>query len=322
MPPRETERRTPRRLVPVLSVLATLLPLLPLTTAVDAQSLDGSRESLIRQNQEAQEQGFSYLRTVADVQEFANLGLLVPVHGSADFELAGDEVSFPVARPEVKTFLDWFGRRYHAGCGEPLVVTSLTRPTSRQPHNASEISVHPTGIALDLRRSDRYSCRLWLEANLMDLEGKGVIEATRERWPAHYHVAVFGPALTRYLGGQPNEPSIDMKVAALADEAPATRAHRGTHSRGSYVTSGRASYSSTATGRGRGSRHRSRTARGTRTASRAAASHAKSYRVGRGDNLWRIAHRNGTSVAVIKRANGLRRDSDLRPGQVLSIPGR
>lgn len=311
MQPRETEHRSSRRLAPALSVLATLLPLISLTTAVHAQSLDGSRESLIRQNQEAQEQGFSYLRTVADVQEFANLGLLVPVRGSADYELAGDEVSFPVARPEVKTFLDWFGRRYHAGCGEPLVVTSLTRPTSRQPRNASEISVHPTGIALDLRRSERTACRQWLEANLLDLEGKGVIEATRERWPAHYHVAVFGPALTRYLGGQPDEPSIDMKVAALADEAPATRAHRGTHARGSYTA--------TATGRGRGSRHRSRAAHATRTA---AAVHAKSYRVGRGDNLWRIAHRNGTSVSVIKRANGLRRDSDLKPGQVLSIPGR
>ena len=311
MQPRETEHRSSRRLAPALSVLATLLPLISLTTAVHAQSLDGSRESLIRQNQEAQEQGFSYLRTVADVQEFANLGLLVPVRGSADYELAGDEVSFPVARPEVKTFLDWFGRRYHAGCGEPLVVTSLTRPTSRQPRNASEISVHPTGIALDLRRSERTACRQWLEANLLDLEGKGVIEATRERWPAHYHVAVFGPALTRYLGGQPDEPSIDMKVAALADEAPATRAHRGTHARGSYTA--------TATGRGRGSRHRSRAAHATRTA---AAAHAKSYRVGRGDNLWRIAHRNGTSVSVIKRANGLRRDSDLKPGQVLSIPGR
>jgi LysM repeat protein len=319
MPPRETERRPSRRLVPVLSILAGLIPA---TAAVHAQSLDGSRESLIRQNLEAQEQGFSYLRTVGDVQEFANLGLLVPVRGSADFELAGDEVSFPVARPEVKTFLDWFGRRYHAGCGEPLVVTSLTRPTSRQPHNASEISVHPTGIALDLRRSDRSSCRQWLEANLLDLEGKGVIEATRERWPAHYHVAVFGPALVRYLGGQPTEPSLDMKVAALADETPSIRIRR----HGSYIAT-RTSYAPITTGRGRGARHRSRATRGTtaRATSRPT-SHPtprpKSYRVGRGDNLWRIAHRNGTSVAVIKRANGLRRDSDLKAGQVLSIPGK
>jgi hypothetical protein len=315
MPPRETERRSSRRLAPVVPVLSILVGLIPAAGMVHAQSLDGSRESLIRQNLEAQEQGFSYLRTVADVQEFSNLGLLVAVRGNADYELAGDEVSFPVARPEVKTFLDWFGRHYHAGCGEPLVITSLTRPTSRQPHNASEISVHPTGIALDIRRSDRSSCRAWLEANLVDLEGKGVIEATRERWPAHYHVAVFGPALTKYLGGQPDEPSIDMKVAALSEEPPATRAtrgHRSTHARGSYRAS-RPSYD-TAVGRGRG-RHRSH-------ARAAAAPRTKSYRVGRGDNLWRIARRNGTSVAVIKRANGLRRDSDLKPGQVLSIPGK
>jgi hypothetical protein len=308
MPPKETEHRLHRRLVPVLSILASLLPV---TAAVHAQSLDGSRESLIRQNLGAQEQGFSYLRTVADVQEFANLGLLVPVRGNNDFELAGDEVSFPVARPEVKSFLEWFGHQYHVNCGEPLVVTSLTRPTSRQPHNASEISVHPTGIAADLRRSDRTSCRRWLEANLLDLEGKGVIEATRERWPAHYHVAVFGPALERFLTSQPDLPSVEMKIAALSQEPPAYRA-RQRSTVATYTERG-----SSATGRGRGARHHSRGARPTR-----AVHAAKSYRVGRGDNLWRIAHRNGTSISVIKRANGLRSNSDLRPGQVLSIPGR
>lgn len=308
MPPKETEHRSPRLVLPVLSVLALLF----LATAVlCAQSLDGSRESLIRQNLGAQEQGFSYLRTVADVQEFSNLGLLVPIQGNRDFELS-DEISFPVARPEVKTFLDWFARQYHANCGEPLVVTSLTRPTSRQPHNASEISVHPTGIALDLRRSDHYACRLWLEASLLDLEGRGVIEATRERWPAHYHVAVFGPELQKYLGSQPDAPSIDVKVAALAQERPATRARQSRVAHARY----RSSYTTertTSVGRGRGSRRHGRTVH---------AKSSKSYRVGRGDNLWRIAHKNGTSVDVIKRANRLRSNSDIRPGQVLSIPGK
>jgi LysM repeat protein len=307
MPPRETERRTLSRLVPVLFLVVS--PILA-TAVIHAQSLDGSRESLIRQNLGAQEQGFSYLRTVSDVQEFANLGLLVPVPGNADYELAGDEVSFPVARPEVKSFLDWFARHYHASCGEPLVVTSLTRPTSRQPHNASEISVHPTGIALDIRRSDRSACRAWLETNLLDLESKGVIEATREHWPAHYHVAVFGPALTQYLGT--DEPSVEMKVAAFS-EVPSTRARRGTsRARASYASS-RASYD-TAVGRGRGRHHRSRAASTSRS------TRAKNYRVGRGENLYRIAKKNGTSVEEIKRANGLRRDSDLKAGQVLSIP--
>jgi LysM domain/Family of unknown function (DUF5715) len=307
MPPKETERRSPRCIVPVLSVLAGLLPA---AAALHAQSLDGSHESLIRQNLGAQEQGFSYLRTVADVQEFANLGLLVPIEPTADLELAGDEVSFPVARPEVKEFLDWFSHHYRTACGEPLVVTSLTRPTSRQPHNASEISVHPTGIAVDLRRSDRRACRAWLESNLLDLEGKGVIEATRERWPAHYHLAVFGPVLNRYLNGQPDVPSVEMKVAALADDPPASRAHRSAHGRTTPYSAPSASTArSTAVGRGRSHRR-----------SRAAAPHAKSYRVGRGDNLWRIAKKNGTSVDVIQRANGLRSSTDLKLGQVLSIP--
>jgi membrane-bound lytic murein transglycosylase D len=48
--------------------------------------------------------------------------------------------------------------------------------------------------------------------------------------------------------------------------------------------------------------------------------HAKSYRVGRGDNLWRIAKKNRTSVAEIERANGLRSRAEIKPGQVLAIP--
>ena len=34
-------------------------------------------------------------------------------------------------------------------------------------------------------------CRQWLERVLLSLEGAGVLEATRERYPAHYHVALF-----------------------------------------------------------------------------------------------------------------------------------
>src|SRR6202035_783868 len=154
----------PRRSALPLAVLACSLIFLHAAPGLRAQSLDGSRESLLRQNLGAQEEGLTYLRTTADVRAFAERGLLVPVHRNADLDLAGDEVSFPVARPEVKAFVEWLAHDYRANCGEPLVVTSLTRPITRQPHNASAISVHPTGMAVDLRRSDRSHCRRWLES--------------------------------------------------------------------------------------------------------------------------------------------------------------
>jgi len=179
-----------------------------------AQSLYGSHESLVRQNLVAQQHDYAYLRTTQEVVQSIGSGILVAVHGNDDYQLANGEVSFPYARPEVKTFLEQLSSAYHAACGEPLVVTSLVRPISRQPWNASPISVHPTGMAMDLRRSDRHGCRQWLESTLLALEGEGMIEATRERWPPHYHVAVFPDPLL--LPGPIGDPNGVVRVAALA----------------------------------------------------------------------------------------------------------
>ena len=189
---------------------------------LEAQSLLGSHESLLRQNQEAREHDFTYLRTSADVRDFAQQGLLVRLPGNADYELADDEVSFPYARPEVKTFVERLSRQYREACGERLVVTSLTRPITRQPPNASAISVHPTGMAIDLRRTDSSGCRQWLETVLLDLEGKGVLEATREQYPPHYHVAVFPNPYLQYVASGEALPEIQV---ARSTHETASRPH-------------------------------------------------------------------------------------------------
>jgi hypothetical protein len=205
------------------------LSLLALTTTcatcaapmLEAQSsLLGSHESLLRQNEEAREHDFTYLRTTADVRDYAQQGLLVRLPGNADYELASDEVSFPYARPEVKTFVERLSEQYRTACGERLVITSLTRPITRQPPNASVISVHPTGMAADLRRSDSPGCRQWLETVLLDLENKGVIEATREQYPPHYHVAVFPNPYLQYLASGEVLPEIQV---ARSSHETATR---------------------------------------------------------------------------------------------------
>ncbi|NIP81786.1 MAG: LysM peptidoglycan-binding domain-containing protein, partial [Gemmatimonadetes bacterium] len=130
-------------------------------------------------------------------------GYLVPVPGNDNYLLA--RVSFPYARPEVKMFLERLSAQYRAACKEPLVVTSLTRPRNRQPNNASSRSVHPTGMAVDIRRSNQRSCRRWIEDTLLSLEQAGVVEATRERRPPHYHVAVFPRQYGRYVAALPDK---------------------------------------------------------------------------------------------------------------------
>lgn len=179
--------------------LALGFPLLAaLVAPLDAQSLRGSTRSLDRQNIIARQHDFTYLDTPAQVARFADAGYLVAVPRSTiDYRLHG--VGFAYARPEVALFITRLAAQYRSACGEQLVVTSLTRPRRRQPRNASPRSVHPTGMALDLRRSNRPACRRWLERVLLDLEGSGVLEAVRERRPPHYHVALFPQQYAAYV---------------------------------------------------------------------------------------------------------------------------
>src|SRR5690606_12122802 len=75
-----------------------------------------------------------------------------------------------------------------------------TRPLTRQPRNAHRLSVHPAGMAMDLRVPRTSRCRRWLEKALLDLEERQLLDVTRERSPAHYHVALFPDRYLAYVG--------------------------------------------------------------------------------------------------------------------------
>ena len=173
-----------------LLVAATALP-------ASAQNLRGSRASVDRQNREARQHDFTFLRRPSQLERFVDAGLLVPLEGDDHYRL--HDVSFNVARPEVKLFIERLSAQYLAACGERLVVTSLTRPTSRQPANASDRSVHPTGMAVDLRVPRRASCRRWIESTFLALERRRLLDATLERSPLHFHVAVFPDEYLAYV---------------------------------------------------------------------------------------------------------------------------
>lgn len=180
-----------------------------------AQSLRGSRASLDLQNRIARQHDFTYIDTPSRVRFFAEHGWLVKVEPNEDFELHA--VSFAYARPEVELFIRRLSSQYRHACGERLVITSLTRPTTRQPRNASDRSVHPTGMALDARYSWNRNCRTWLEDVLTSLERQGVLEATLERRPRHYHVALFPTQYASY---------VETLVQRQAETAPETLEYR------------------------------------------------------------------------------------------------
>ena len=265
---------------PVLPIIAVGTLLLASAGRAPAQTLKGSHVAMQRQHEIARAQDFTFLRDAAQIRKFVSLGLLEHVPGSRDYEL--DDVSFPYARPALRTFITRLSRQYRLACGEKLVLTSLTRPLSEQPYNASDLSVHPAGIAMDLRVSDRGACQRWLQRTLLALEDAGVLDATRERRPPHFHVALFPEAYTRYVN------------RTGGSRAPKVASSTGTAAARVAAGSGEAR-------------------------SGDAGAELQSYEVNRGDSLWTIARRYNTTVAQLKELNNLR-SSRIAAGQVISVP--
>lgn len=272
-----------RRRIGVARVLLAAILLGSTAASSSAQSLRGSSRSLTIQNQQALAHDFTYLATPSQVQRFVDLGYLVPVRGNRNYRI--HQVSFPYARPEVRTFVERLASQYRRACGETLVVTSLTRPLSRQPRNASNRTVHPTGMALDLRRPNNGVCRGWLENVLVSLEANGVLEATRESRPPHFHIALFPSPYARYVDG------LETRVAQATEETPPAEAPSSTLA----VSE-------------------------SEVAAAVIEPVDSRYRVQRGDALWDIARAHRTSVAAIRQSNNLR-GNRIYPGQMLTISG-
>lgn len=203
-----------------LAAAACLLAAPAMLSATEVEvTLSGSRGSMLRQNGIARAESYSFLRTPAQVRSYVEQGYLVPLPGSETYRVIA---GYPYARPVIRAFIERLSANYMDACGEPLVVTSLTRPSTRQPRNASPLSVHPAGMAVDLRVSARAACRGWLMRELLQLEEAGVLDATLERNPPHFHVAVFPSPYNAYELGIVAD-SVMTEAVRLLEEAVAAR---------------------------------------------------------------------------------------------------
>ncbi|HEU0014378.1 MAG TPA: DUF5715 family protein, partial [Longimicrobium sp.] len=162
-----------------------------------AQALRGSRASVERMYAQARTQDLTFYRTSSGVRAAADRGDLVRLNSGTDYRLSG--VSNPSVLRSTRTFVQRLAAQYRAECGERLVVTSAMRPSSVRLINSADKSVHPTGMAVDIRRPTGRRCLAWLRETLLYLEGQGVIEATEERRPPHFHVAVYPSQYRRYV---------------------------------------------------------------------------------------------------------------------------
>lgn len=310
------------------------LGLLLAAPSARAASLTPTRAAFDRQLAGAEAQGFARAGGVGDVYEQVERGDLVRLPGNRDYELK-DSVSLPYARPEVRLFIERLASQYRASCGDKLVVTSLVRPRDHQPRNAHPRSVHQLGLAMDMRVSWKSSCRRWIEGTLLQLEGAGLVEASRERYPPHYHVVLFPDLYLDHVAGLEGERPM---LAYAPARPPAGTAAEVVSSDGfegyRYVVQSGDSLWSIAQRYGvelaelravnglSGNTLRPGqllTVPAGRPVSGGAQATLATYTVRSGDTLWKIARSHGTSPRTLQQVNGLR-GSRIYPGQQLRVP--
>jgi hypothetical protein len=252
--------------------------------AASAQTLRGSPASVDLMYSSAHSHDLAFLQNRTDIYSAATQGALVLISINEDLML--DKVTFPFVLPNTRRFADSLAKEYHAGCGERLEVTSGARPIDEQPRNASPKSVHPTGMAVDFHKPVG-NCLTWLRKNLVALEGRGVVEATEEKHPAHFHVAVLN---------QLREPPIKL-LASAPSAAPAASSRPATRVASAGV--------------------KVHTAAGD-VALPPVTGKKANYKVRAGDNLWTIAERNNTTTDDLKKLNKLN-SSRLKVGMELQV---
>jgi hypothetical protein len=193
-----------------LSLLAaSVAALASAVPTASAQSLRGSNASVDLMYRHAVRGGLDFYETSRQVRRAVVRGELVALRGNANYAVSN--VRAPYVRPETRAFVTELAAKYRRACGARMVVTSATRPMSRRLANGSSLSVHPTGIAVDLRRPSG-RCLTWLRQTLLAAERRGAIEATEERRPPHFHVAVL--------------PSRHQKASASVAQSRTTRGPR------------------------------------------------------------------------------------------------
>jgi hypothetical protein len=271
------------------AVAAVLVAVAPTVRAQRAarqpEVLRGSKASVEKMYDFARRHGFPFYLTPFTLDDAIAKGKLVPLTGDATYELTGG-VGFSYATAEAREFVMQFAPQYLAACGTPLTVTSAARPTSRQPHNANPHSVHPTGIAVDIRRPYPGPCLTWVRNALAVLEARGFVEATEEHHPVHLHVAVL------------KAPGARFKLPDLTNGVVVARQALTAMPTVTAAANGEVNLPLAPDSSGKG----------------------RIYLVRQGDTLWDVARKLGIEVQTLAEVNHRSTKSVLKPGTTLKLP--
>ena len=166
--------------------------------------LRGSHESLVRQNQRAEQDGLLRVRDDDDIENLRRLGSLVALPATGGLRV--DE-RLPFNRRYCRTwtgrFLADLARVHYNRFGRPLQVNSAVRTVEYQRHllhingNAAPAegdvaSPHLTGAAVDISKKGLSPSEIaWMRAYLLPLQTAGKLDVEEEFHQACFHISVY-----------------------------------------------------------------------------------------------------------------------------------
>lgn len=169
-----------------------------------APELRGSRDSLLRQNEEIDRAGLERIEDDDQLQQLEESGQLVPLTESRYLRInPALSESRRYARPWTVQFVDDLAREFYDEFHKPIEVNSAVRTVRQQRHlmrvngNAAPAegevaSSHLAGTTVDIgKRGLTRKEHKWIESHLEAMKEGDVIEPEEERRQACFHVMVL-----------------------------------------------------------------------------------------------------------------------------------
>jgi hypothetical protein len=198
------------------------LPEQPLA-AMNLPPLRGSHESLVRQNERAEQDGLLRVKDDADLQMLRREGSLVALPQLVSMRV---DSRLPANRRYCRVwtghFLTDLARVHYERFHKPLQINSAVRTVEYQRHllhingNAAPAegdvaSPHLTGEAVDIAKKGLTPSEVaWMRAYLLPLQTAGKIDVEEEFKQSCFHISVY----KRYLTPR-SDPEIPPKSSAL-----------------------------------------------------------------------------------------------------------
>ena len=198
------------------------LPEQPLA-AMNLPPLRGSHESLVRQNERAEQDGLLRVKDDADLQMLRREGSLVALPQLVSMRV---DSRLPANRRYCRVwtghFLTDLARVHYERFHKPLQINSAVRTIQYQRHllhingNAAPAegdvaSPHLTGEAVDIAKKGLTPSEVaWMRAYLLPLQTAGKIDVEEEFKQSCFHISVY----KRYLTPR-SDPGIPSKSSAL-----------------------------------------------------------------------------------------------------------